>query len=78
MKKFLLLFILLNNISFASFYMYYKDITIENCTNKLIELNKSYNIKSYKIIPDKFIKYFRADYGEILTYNMIVELEEKI
>lgn len=77
MKKFLLLFLIISNICFADFYKCYKDMKIEDCTNKLIELSQLYNIKSYKIIPNKFTKDFIGDYGEVLTYNMIIEVEEK-
>lgn len=78
MKKILLLFFILSQLSLASTFKYYKEATIESCANKLNELSKTYKIISYKMIPAHFIKNYRGNYGEVLNYNMIIEVEDKI
>lgn len=74
MKKILLLFLILSQLSLASTFKYYKEAKIENCVHKLNELSQKYKIISYRIVPARFRKDY---YGEILDYNMIIEVEDK-
>lgn len=75
MKKIISILLLASNLCLASEFKYYKGATIERCTQKLNELSKIYKIISYKIVPAELSKPYRGNYGEILNYNMIIEVE---
>lgn len=62
-----------HSISFGSFFKYYKEATIVECTNKLNELSKEYKIISYCIVPAVT---GGRDQRTIYYFNMIIEVEE--
>lgn len=68
MKKFLLILLILSNMTcFASTYKYYKKATLEQCVAKLNELKINYKIIDYRM--------FQTSWDDV--YNMVIEVEEK-